>query len=84
VFLRPDPLIAQQVRELLAEILLTDPASLTVGVHGGVVTLAGQPGPEDQSDLIPVAVRLIWDIDGVVDVVNKLSTATPAPAFATS
>jgi CBS domain-containing protein len=84
VFLRPDTLIAQQVRELLAEILLTDPASLTVGVHGGVVTLAGQPGPEDQSDLIPVAVRLIWDIDGVVDVVNKLSTATPAPAFATS
>jgi hypothetical protein len=82
VFLRPDTLIAQQVRELLAEILLTDPASLTVGVHGGVVTLAGQPGPEDQRDLIPVAVRLIWDIDGVVDVVNKLSTA--APAFATS
>jgi len=25
-----------------------------------------------------VAVRLIWDIDGVVDVVDKLATATPA------
>jgi CBS-domain-containing membrane protein len=84
VFLRPDTLIAQQVRELLAEILLTDPASVTVAVRGGVVTVAGQPGPEDQCDLIPVAVRLIWDIDGVVDVVNKLSTATPAPASAAS
>jgi CBS-domain-containing membrane protein len=84
VFLRPDPLIAQQVRELLAEILLTEPADITVAVHGGVVTLAGQPLPEDQRDLIPVAVRLIWDIDGVVDVMNKLSTATPAPASATS
>ncbi len=78
VFLRPDTLIAQQARELMAEILLTDPASITVVVHGGVVTLKGQPEPEDQSDLIPVAVRLIWDIDGVVDVVNKLSTAAPA------
>ena len=35
VFLRPDPLIAQQVRELLAEILLTGPADITVAVHGG-------------------------------------------------
>ena len=84
VFLRPDTLIAQQVRELLAEILLTEPDSVTVAVHGGVVTLAGQPLPEDQHDLIPVAVRLIWDIDGVVNVVDKLSTATPAPAVATS
>lgn len=79
VFLRPDELIAQQVRELLAEILLTEPAGVTVAVHGGVVTLTGQPGPEDQRDLIPVAVRLIWDIDGVVDVVDNL-TAAPAPA----
>ena len=78
VFLRPDPLIAQQVRELLAEILLTDPASVTVAVHGGVVTLAGQPGPEDQRDLISVAVRLIWDIDGVLDVVDQLSAVASA------
>ena len=80
VFLRPDTLVAQQVRELLAEILLTEPADVTVAVHGGVVTLAGQPLPEDQRDLIPVAVRLIWDIDGVVDVVDKLSTVAPASA----
>jgi CBS domain-containing protein len=78
VFLRPDAQIAQEVRELLTEILLADPASVTVAVHGGVVTLSGQPASQDQHDLIPVAVRLIWDIDGVIDVVDKLSTAAPA------
>ena len=80
VFLRPDKLIAQQVSELLEEILLADPASLTVAVHGGVVTLAGQPVVEDQRDLIPVAIRLIWDIDGVVGVVDQLSAAHLPPA----
>jgi CBS domain-containing protein len=78
VFLRPDTQIAAEVRELLTEILFTDPASVTVTVHGGVVTLTGQPGAADQHDLIPVAVRLIWDIDGVVDVVDKLIATAPA------
>jgi CBS domain-containing protein len=72
VFLRPDEDIAREVREMLSQILLVDPASITARVHNGIVTLAGQPGPADQRDLIPVAVRLTWDIDGVVDVVNKL------------
>jgi len=79
VFLRPDAQIAAEVRELLTEILFADPATITVAVHGGVVTLLGQPGEQDHDDLIPVAIRLIWDIDGVVDVVDKLS-AEPAPA----
>jgi CBS domain-containing protein len=79
VFLRPDAQIAAEVRELLTEILLADPASIIVAVHGGVVTLTGRPGSQDQHDLIPLAVRLIWDIDGVVDVVQKFST-TAAPA----
>jgi len=71
VFLRPDAQIEAEVRELLAEILFADPQTVRVVVHGGVVTLFGQPGPQDHHDLIPVAVRLIWDIDGVVDVVDK-------------
>jgi CBS domain-containing protein len=78
VFLRPDAQIAAEVRELLTEILFTDPASVTVAVHGGVVVLTGQPDSGDQSDLIPAAVRLIWGIDGVIDVVDKLSAAAPA------
>jgi hypothetical protein len=44
----------------------------------GVVVLTGQPGSAERHDLVPVAVRLIWDIDGVVDVVEKLGTTTPA------
>jgi CBS domain-containing protein len=79
VFLRPDAQIAAEVRELLTEILFADPAAITVAVHGGVVTLRGQPGEQDHHDLIPVAIRLIWDIDGVVDVVDKVS-AEPAAA----
>jgi CBS domain-containing protein len=78
VFLRPDQQIADEVRELLAEILFSDPASVTVAVHDGVVILTSKPEPEDQHDMIPVAVRLIWDIDGVVDVVVKHSAAAPA------
>jgi osmotically-inducible protein OsmY len=58
---------------VLNEILFTVPADVTVAVEGGVVTLAGQPGQLEQPDLVPAAVRLTWDIDGVVDVVNKLT-----------
>lgn len=77
VFLRPDADIARQVRELLTEILLADPAGITVQVHDGVVTASGQLGPESRhDDLTPVAIRLIWDIDGVVDVVDRLGAAS--------
>lgn len=78
VFLRPDAQIAAEVRELLAEILFANPASVSAKVHEGVVVLTGQPTGAEQHDLIPVAVRLIWDIDGVVDVVEKLDAPTPA------
>jgi CBS-domain-containing membrane protein len=78
VFLRPDAQIASEVRELLAEILFADPASVSVWVHDGVVVLTGQPAAADVHELIPVAIRLIWDIDGVVDVVEKLGIPAPA------
>ena len=29
--------------------------------------------PGDRHDLVALAVRLVWDIDGVVDVVNRLT-----------
>ena len=84
VFLRPDEDIAREVREMLTQILLADPAGITVQVRNGMVTLAGQLGSAEQNDLIRIAVRLTWDIDGVVNVVNKLSpieSVTPsAPA----
>jgi CBS domain-containing protein len=73
VFLRRDEDIAVDVRGVLEEILVTEPAVLNVAVSGGVVTLTGQREQLEQPDLIPVAVRLTWDIDGVVDVVDELS-----------
>ena len=83
VFLRPDADILHDARQVLAELALTDPQDVTVTVKHGVVTLTGttRPEPGHDQDLRPLALRLIWDIDGVVDVVNKLGEVTaPKPA----
>ena len=58
VFLRPDEDIAREVREMLAQILLADPASVTARVQNGVVTLAGYLGSCTASELI--VWRLTW------------------------
>jgi len=80
VFLRPDADIMHDARQVLDEIPITDPKDVTVKVRHGVITLTGtmQPEPGDSHDLIPLALRLIWDIDGVVDVVNRLGETTAA------
>lgn len=84
LFLRPDTDIARDVRQVLGELPLADPASVVVTVRHGVVTIAGtiEPaaggphGARHSRVLIPPhAVRLIGDIDGVVDVVTRLSRA---------
>jgi CBS domain-containing protein len=83
VFLRPDDDIIHDVRQVLDEIPLTDPKDVIVTVRHGVVTLTGTigAGSADSHHLIQLALRLIWDIDGVVDVVNKLGeTKQPAAA----
>jgi len=54
-------------------------------VRHGVVTVTGTlpPAPDTHTDLVRLAIRLIWDVDGVVDVVNRLGEparqAAPAP-----
>jgi CBS domain-containing protein len=77
VFLRPDADIARDVRQMLQEFPLIDPQDVTVTVRDGVVILSGpiESTSRPQQDLISVALRLIWDLDGVVDVVNKLGKA---------
>ncbi len=72
VFLRPDAEVADDVRDLLDDLLPSDPASVTATVHNGVVVLTGDPRAPEDRQLIPVAVRLIWDVDGVIDVDNRL------------
>jgi CBS domain-containing protein len=75
LFLRPDAEIAQQVGQLLTEILPTDRDAIQVAVRNGVVTLTGRLGQADQRDLAEVAERLARDIDGVVDAINEISSA---------
>src|SRR5579875_3752136 len=60
---------------------VVDPAGITVLVRHGVVTLTGAlpTAPDAHAGLVRLAIRLIWDVDGVVDVVNRLGKpATPA------
>ena len=75
VFLRPDDEIAERVRELLDDVLPTDPGSVTATVRDGVVILTGHLETPEDRELIPVAIRLIWDVDGVIDVLNRLGEA---------
>jgi CBS domain-containing protein len=72
VFLRPDNEVAEHVRELLDDVLPADPGSVTATVRDGVVILTGDPAAPEDRELIPVAIRLIWDVDGVIDVSNRL------------
>jgi CBS domain-containing protein len=75
VFLRPDSQIARQVGEILTELLPGGPTGIQVSVRDGVVSLTGEPELAAEADLIPVAVRLAWDLDAVVDVVDKTGPA---------
>ena len=80
VFLRPDADIAHDARQVLDELPLADPMEVIAEVRHGVVTLTGsmRPEPGHEQDLMPLALRLIWDVDGVVDVVNRLGEAKAA------
>jgi CBS domain-containing protein len=80
VFLRPDPQIADQVREILAELLPGGPTGFEVVVHDGVVTLTGAPELDADTELIQAALPPIWDVDGVVDVVNTIGPAAASAA----
>ncbi len=45
-------------------------------------SLHGRASRTDE-ELIPVAMRLIWDVDGVVDVISRVNQA-PGPQHATA
>ena len=85
VFLRPDEDIAADARRVLNDVLLAEPGEAEVAVRNGVVTLTGALDPKTgpHGELIPVAIQLMWDVDGVVDIIDELgekpagSTAQP-------
>ena len=81
VVLRPDTDIARDVRRILGEIPLATPVADGMTVRHGRVILAGTatpaPGGSRRAhDPIPLAIGLIWGVEGVLDVVTRLSPAS--------
>jgi CBS domain-containing protein len=74
VFLVPDDEIARQVREVLAKTLPAEPDAIKVGLHGGFVTLTGKPDAVLPHGQVATAIDLIWDLDGVVDVLDHTTS----------
>lgn len=74
VFLRPDQDIADEIRlEVFTRALCADPKAVTVDVRDGIAVLRGQL---DVRSAVAVAVRLTRAVDGVVDVIDRLTWAT--------
>ncbi|HVX46742.1 MAG TPA: CBS domain-containing protein [Mycobacteriales bacterium] len=73
VFLAGDEHIQQIVnKDVIERTMCIDPATLTVRVTDGVVTLAGQL---ERKSLIPITVHLTSLVDGVVGVIDHLTFA---------
>lgn len=83
VFLRPDEEIAADAAGLLSDLMRADPPTVRAVVRNGRVILNGTASAPEDEELIPVAMRLIWDVDGVVDVVSRVNQPTgPRPVIA--
>jgi CBS domain-containing protein len=71
VFLRSDADITREVRQqVLLRTMWIDPDTVGVEVRDGVVILTGQL---ERASLIPITVHLVRGLDGVVEVVDRLS-----------
>jgi osmotically-inducible protein OsmY len=71
LFLRQDQDILAEVRdEVLLKTLWIDPTNLGIEVDRGVVTLTGTL---DRRSTLPLVVRMVETVAGVVDVVDHLS-----------
>ena len=79
IFLRPDEEIAGEVRAVLGDILLIENGTVTVSAQDGTVTLAGQIV---QQDIRRAALRLAGEVDGVLNVIDKLSAPPGADSLA--
>lgn len=71
VFLRPDAEIRREVEEnLVKRLLKLDPDSVRVDVRDGVVSMGGRL---ERKTLVEIAVALVYGIEGVVGVDNRLT-----------
>lgn len=75
IFLRPDEEIrAAVIDEVLRRYLGTNPATVTVRVEDGVVTLSGEVG---YKSMMPLVLPVVRTVDGVIDVIaTDLTYAT--------
>lgn len=72
VFLRTDEEIGREVLEdVLTRAMRVPPHTVDVSVRDGMVTLQGQL---EQRSGIPLAIQLTWRVDGVLGVVNNLTS----------
>jgi len=70
-FTKPDEVIEDEVREdIIRRLLFLDPATVTVSVHEGVVTLSGELENRTEAHLLEELTRRIA---GVVRVVSNLT-----------
>jgi osmotically-inducible protein OsmY len=75
VFLRPDAAIRFEVLEdVLAGAVVVEPGRVAVDVVDGVVTLTGALDTHGDAEVV---VALVSRIEGVVDVVDRLSWRVP-------
>ncbi len=68
-FARDDRTIRAEIEEVLRHDLWLDPADITIGVHHGVVTLAGRTESEADARVVQVFVRRV---PGVIEVSSTL------------
>ncbi len=73
LYLRPDADVAAQVAELLDEVMPDGPPAVSAAVRDGVVTLTGRAA-EDCKAQLRLAIQLIEQLDGVIDVVDKTAS----------
>jgi CBS domain-containing protein len=73
VFLRDDAEILEEVRDrVLADVLSLEPSAVRASIHEGTVYLDGRV---EQRSLIPIMVRIVYAVDGVVAVDERLEWA---------
>ncbi len=82
LFLRSDEEIAEEVEREIVPFLFPAPSHpVRVAVSDGVVTLAG---PFRDTSLVPVAIRLVRAVEGVVDVECRVEHGGPRETVAAS
>ncbi|MEU6998178.1 CBS domain-containing protein [Nonomuraea sp. NPDC046570] len=70
VFERPVNELWAEVEETIRDVVRVDPRTLSIGVDGGIVTIAGQVGSRSQALQLAESVRRL---EGVIDVTCELT-----------